>query len=246
VLFGPRAAGGKQRLCLLCRLPHLICVACVRCRQQPHFIPASTLGQIHRWSSILLPQLFRGAVNLGRPADSSLYHLGCFKLVLPDGRWWYMAAVVLNSLQQQQNSLDEMLEAFRQAGAVLQISVPKCKQCHRKRSKNGDQVIDWLPLRKHLLPPELSLLCPTRTLLHGCNVVGQGGSHCAPAHPAQGRQHGQGCTQAARAGRLPGPSASRGMEGAEQPRPRQLRTRPLPAAAEASRCSRGPQQQQRQ
>jgi len=139
-------------------------VACVRCRQQPQFIPASTLGQIHRWCSVLLPQLFRGAVDLGRPADSSLYHLGCFKLVLPDGRWWYLAAVVLNSLQQQQNSLDEMLEAFRQAGAVLQVRVPKCKQCHHKRSKNGDKVIDWLQLRKHLLPPELSLLCPTRTL----------------------------------------------------------------------------------
>jgi hypothetical protein len=136
----------------------------VRCRQQPQFIPASTLGQIHRWSSVLLPQLFRGAGDLGRPADSSLYHLGCFKLVLPDGRLWYLAAVVLNSLQQQQNSLDEVLESFRQAGAVLQVSVPKCKQCHRKRSKSGDQVIDWLPLRKHLLPPELSLLCPTRTL----------------------------------------------------------------------------------
>ena len=50
-----------------------------------------------------------------------------------------------------------------QADAVLQITAPKCKQCQRKRSKNGDQCIDWLPLRKHLLPPELSLLCPTRT-----------------------------------------------------------------------------------
>lgn len=153
---------------MLCRLPHLICVACLRCRQQPQFIPASTLGQIHRWCSVLLPQLFRGAVDLGRPADVSLYHLGCFKLVLPDGRWWYLASVVLNSLQQgqgqQQHSLDEVLEAFRQAGAVLHISVPKCKQCSRKRSKNGGQVIDWLPLCKHLLPPELSLLCPTRTL----------------------------------------------------------------------------------
>jgi hypothetical protein len=135
-------------------------------RQHPQFIPASTLGQVHRWCSVLLAQLFRGAVDLGRPADISLYHLGCFKLVLPDGRWWYLASVVLSSLQQeqQQHSLDEVLEAFRQAGAVLHVSVPKCKQCHRKRSKNGGQVIDWLPLRKHLLPPELALLCPTRTL----------------------------------------------------------------------------------
>jgi len=141
------------------------CGVCA-CRQHPQYIPASTLGsQIHRWSSVLLAQLFRGAVDLGRPADASLYHLGCFQLVLPDGRWVYLAAVVLNSLQQQQqHSLDEMLEAFRQAGAVLQIRVPKCKQCSRKRSKNGDQVVDWLPLRKHILPPELSLLCPTRTL----------------------------------------------------------------------------------
>lgn len=144
-----------------------VCGVCA-CRQQPQFIPASTLGQIHRWSSVLLPQQLRGVVDLGRPADASLYHLACFKLVLPDSRWVYLASVVLNSLQQeqgqQQHSLDEVLESFRQAGAVLQISVPKCKQCHRKRSKNGGQVIDWLPLRKHLLPPELSLLCPTRTL----------------------------------------------------------------------------------
>jgi uncharacterized membrane protein YgcG len=124
------------------------------------------LGQIHRWCSVLLAQLFRGAVDLGRPADISLYHLGCFQLVLPDGRSVQLAALVLNSLQQgqQQHSIDEALEAFRQVGAVLHISVPKCKQCSRKRSKNGDQCIDWLSLRKHLLAPELALLCPTRTL----------------------------------------------------------------------------------
>lgn len=113
----------------------------------------------------MLAQLFRGAIDLGRPADISLYHLGCFKLMYPDGRWVYLAAVVLASLQQQQQlSLDAMLEAFRQAGAVLHISVPKCKQCSRKRSKNGGQCVDWLSLRKHLLPPQLSLLCPARTL----------------------------------------------------------------------------------
>jgi hypothetical protein len=137
------------------------------CRQQPEYIPASTLNQIHRWCSVLLAQLFRGAVDLGRPADICLYHLGCFKLVLPDSRSVYLATVVLHSLQQQQqqqHSLDEVLEAFRQAGAVLHISVPKCKQCSRKRSKNGDQCVAWLPLRKHLLPPQLGLLCPARTL----------------------------------------------------------------------------------
>lgn len=134
------------------------------CRQQPEYIPATTLGQVHRWCSVLLAQLFRGTVDLGRPADISLYHLGCCKLALPDGRSVYLAKVVLYSLQQQhqqqQYSLDEVLEAFRQAGAVLQISAPKCKQCQRKRSKNGNQCIDWLPLRKHLLPPQLGLLCP--------------------------------------------------------------------------------------
>lgn len=104
-------------------------------------------------------------MDLGRPADISLYHLGCFKLVLPDSRSVYLASLVLSSLQEQrQHSLDEMLEAFRQAGAVLHISVPKCKQCSRKRSKNGGQCIDWLALRKALLPPNLSMLCPTRTL----------------------------------------------------------------------------------
>jgi hypothetical protein len=116
---------------------------------------------------VLLAQLFRGAMDLGRPADISLYHLGCFQLVLPDGRSVQLAAVVLSSLQQQhqhQHSLDDMLEVFRRTGAVLQISIPKCKQCSRKRSKNGDQCIDWLSLRKPLLPVELSLLCPTRTV----------------------------------------------------------------------------------
>lgn len=62
------------------------------------FIPATTLGQIHRWCSVLLAQLCRGAGDLVRPADISLYHLGCFKLVLTDGPWVYLAAVVLNRL----------------------------------------------------------------------------------------------------------------------------------------------------
>lgn len=145
--------------------PYLCPVCAPSNRQEPRFIPASTLGQIHRWATVLVAQLFRGAVDLGRPADISLYHLGCFKLVLPDGSWVYLAALVLSSLQQQQqSSISELLGTFRAAGAVLHISAPKCKQCQRKRSKNGDQCIDWLPLRKHLLPPELSLLCPTRTL----------------------------------------------------------------------------------
>jgi hypothetical protein len=52
----------------------------------------------------------------------------------------YLAALVLARLQQQQqqqHSLDEVPEAFTQAGAVLHSSVSKCKQCSRKRSKNG-------------------------------------------------------------------------------------------------------------
>ena len=74
--------------------------------------------------------LFRGAVDLGRPSDISLYHIDCFQLVLPNGQKTPLAAVALNSLQQsqqQQHSMDQVLEAFRAAGAVLEICAPKCK-----------------------------------------------------------------------------------------------------------------------
>jgi len=124
----------------LCQLPcntHLVC-ALFPHQQAAATVHPSTLSQVHWWCSVLLAQLFRGAADLGRPADISLYHLG-FKLVLPDGRWVHLAAVVLNSMQQQQHSLDELMDTFRQAGAVLQITAPRCKQCQRKQSKNGDQ-----------------------------------------------------------------------------------------------------------
>ncbi len=110
--------------------------------------------------------LFRGLVDLGRPSDISLYHLGNFQLVLPDGSATPLAAVVLNSLQQDghSSSMDEVLEAFRAAGAVLEIHAPKCKQSEAKRRKNGGHSIDWVDLRKPMLDPALAVLCPTRTV----------------------------------------------------------------------------------
>ena len=110
--------------------------------------------------------LFRGAVDLSRPSDVCLYHLGCFQLALPSGQKTHLAAVVLNSLQQgqQQHSIDQVLEAFRAAGAVLEIHVPKCKQSEQKRRQNGGHNIDWFDISKPLLHPSLGLLCPTRTL----------------------------------------------------------------------------------
>jgi len=115
---------------------------------------------------VLLSQLCRGAVDFGRPADVALYHLGCFQLQCLDGRRVPLAAVVLYSLQQQRPhfSMDQVLEVFRAAGAVLIVTAPKCKQDAGKRKRNGGQCIDWLQLRKHILPPELAVLCPTRTL----------------------------------------------------------------------------------
>jgi len=106
-------------------------------------------------------------VDHGRPSDIALYHLGCFQLVLPGSSSSIpLAAVVLHSLQQQQpqHSMDAILEAFRAAGAVLHVKAPKCKQNDHKRSRNGNQCLDWVPLRKHIMPVELALLCPTRTL----------------------------------------------------------------------------------
>ena len=95
--------------------------------------------------------LFRGAVDLSRPSDICLYHLGCFQLALPIGqKAGQLAAVVLNSLQQgqQQHSIDQVLEAFRSAGAVLEIHVPKCKQNEQKRRHNGGHSIDWFDISK--------------------------------------------------------------------------------------------------
>jgi hypothetical protein len=57
-----------------------------------------------------------------------------------------------------------VLEAFRTAGAVLCIRVPKCKQHEVKRNSNGGSAVDWLDLQKPILHPALSLFCPTRTL----------------------------------------------------------------------------------
>jgi len=110
--------------------------------------------------------LFRGATDLSRPSDICLYHLGCFQLSLPSGQKTPLAAVVLNRLQQcqQQHSIDQVLEAFRAAGAVLEIHVPKCKQSEQKRRHNGGHSIDWFDISKPLLHPSLGLLCPTRTL----------------------------------------------------------------------------------
>jgi hypothetical protein len=84
--------------------------------------------------------------------------------VLPSGHSTPLAAVVLHSLQQQQYSIDEVLEASREAGAVLCIRVPKCKQHEGKRKGNGGSAVDWLDLQKPILVPELSLFCPARTL----------------------------------------------------------------------------------
>jgi hypothetical protein len=58
-----------------------------------------------------------------------------------------------------------VLEGFRAAGAVLCIRVPKCKQHEGKRKANGGSAVDWLDLEKPLLPPALSLFCPTRALV---------------------------------------------------------------------------------
>ena len=124
----------------------------------------------------------------------------------PDGSSIPLAAVALHGLQQQrQLGIDQLLQVFEAAGAVLVISAPKCKQCSKKRGRNGGQCVDWVPLRKHILPPELALLCPTRAgLLHGCQLVGKGGRVCAAADRAQGRQLRQGGAQKAPAARLPG------------------------------------------
>lgn len=114
---------------------------------------------------MLLAWHLRGLVDNGRPSDVSLYHIGCFELVLPNQHSTPLAALVLASLQQQQqHSLDQMLEAFKAAGAVLHIKIPKCKQDQRKRASNGDSPVNLLDVYKPLLDPALALYCPTRTI----------------------------------------------------------------------------------
>lgn len=101
----------------------MLLVVLLLCRQRAEFIPATTLGQLLRWSAVALSELFRGSVDLGRPADICLYHIGCFDLLLPSGYSLPLAGVALYGLQQQhpQYSMDQVLETFRQAGAVLRL-----------------------------------------------------------------------------------------------------------------------------
>jgi hypothetical protein len=84
---------------------------------------------------LVLALLFRVLCN-ERPSDISLYHLGCFKLQAPDHSSTHLASLALAALQPDAaHSADEMLEAFRAAGAVLLIKAPKCKQSERKRGR---------------------------------------------------------------------------------------------------------------
>lgn len=147
--------------------PYYCVVVCVAvCRSSPEFIPARILDQLNRWSCILLAWHLRGLVDNGRPSDVSLYHIGCFNLVLPNQHKTPLAAAVLSSLQQQQqqHSIDEILEVYRSAGAVLHIKIPKCKQDQRKRSSNGGSPVSWLDVYKPLLDPALTPFCPARSI----------------------------------------------------------------------------------
>jgi hypothetical protein len=117
---------------------------------------------------LVLALLFRVLCN-ERPSDISLYHLGCFKLQAPDHSSTNPAALALAALQPDAaHSADEMLEAFRAAGAVLLIKAPKCKQSERKRGRGRAaplQRIEWLSVRKHLLPPQLAMWDPARLVV---------------------------------------------------------------------------------
>ncbi|WIA30213.1 hypothetical protein OEZ86_000305 [Tetradesmus obliquus] len=133
----------------------------------PDFIPPRSLDQVNRWSQLVLALLFRVLCN-ERPSDITLYHLGCFKLAAPDHSSTHLASLALAGLQQDAvHHIDDMLEAFRGAGAVLLISAPKCKQSERKRSRGGGQQqhVDWLSVRKHLLQPQLALWDPARLVV---------------------------------------------------------------------------------
>uniref|UniRef100_A0A383VH72 Uncharacterized protein n=1 Tax=Tetradesmus obliquus TaxID=3088 RepID=A0A383VH72_TETOB len=130
----------------------------------PDFIPPRSLDQVNRWSQLVLALLFRVLCN-ERPSNITLYHLGCFKLAAPDHSSTHLASLALAGLQQDAvHHIDDMLEAFRGAGAVLLISAPKCKQSERKRGRGGGQQqhVDWLSVRKHLLQPQLALWDPAR------------------------------------------------------------------------------------
>ncbi|WIA40816.1 hypothetical protein OEZ86_004494 [Tetradesmus obliquus] len=97
------------------------------------FIPPRALEQVNRWAMLVLALLFRVLCN-ERPSDISLYHLGCFKLQAPDHSSTNLAALALAALQPDAaHSADQMLEAFRAAGAVLLIKAPKCKQSYDVR-----------------------------------------------------------------------------------------------------------------
>ncbi|WIA19270.1 hypothetical protein OEZ85_003905 [Tetradesmus obliquus] len=133
----------------------------------PDFIPPRSLDQVNRWSQLVLALLFRVLCN-ERPSNITLYHLGCFKLAAPDHSSTHLASLALAGLQQDAvHHIDDMLEAFRGAGAVLLISAPKCKQSERKRGRGGGQQqhVDWLSVRKHLLQPQLALWDPARLVV---------------------------------------------------------------------------------
>ncbi|WIA19267.1 hypothetical protein OEZ85_003902 [Tetradesmus obliquus] len=133
----------------------------------PDFIPPRSLDQVNRWSQLVLALLFWVLCN-ERPSDITLYHLGCFKLAAPDHSSTHLASLALAGLQQDAvHHIDDMLEAFRGAGAVLLISAPKCKQSERKRGRGGGQQqhVDWLSVRKHLLQPQLALWDPARLVV---------------------------------------------------------------------------------
>jgi hypothetical protein len=143
--------------------------ACQPCRPGADYTPPRALEQVNRWAMLVLALLFRVLCN-ERPSDISMYHLGCFKLQAPDHSSTHLASVALAALQPDADhvsctvhSANEMLEAYRAAGAVLLIRAPKCKQSERKRSRGRAaplQRIEWLAVRKRLLPPELALWDP--------------------------------------------------------------------------------------
>jgi hypothetical protein len=117
---------------------------------------------------LVLALLLRVLCNQ-RPSDISLYHLGCFKLQAPDHSSTHLASLALAALQPDAaHSADEMLDAFRAAGAVLLIKAPKRKQNERKRGRGGAaalQRIEWLAVRQHMLPPELAMWGPARLVM---------------------------------------------------------------------------------
>jgi hypothetical protein len=202
------------------------------CRSEPCFIPAASVAQVSRWCSVLLAQLFRGCVDFGRPADIALDHLGCFQLRLPDGRSIPLTAVALHGQQQQrpQLGINALLEAFRAAGAVLVISAPKCKQCAGKRGRGPVRGLGAAAQAHPATRARRAVPHPHPGVLHGSQLVGQGGGVCEAVDRAQGAEQRQGRAETAPAARLPGDS-DRLLEGGHVGRPEQLQPRPVPAAA---------------